>query len=160
NREYVKECMILCDWAWPIMTVELSEDHVGDPSLESKVLSAAMGEEIDEDGLYKIGERVVNLQRAIFAREARGSDTIADFHFTVPQRDDPMNPRGIAPGKDGEIIVRKGAMLDRAKFEEMKREYYQLRGWDAASGLQTRTKLEELNLKDVANGLEKRKLVV
>ncbi len=160
NREYVKECMILCDWAWPIMTVELSEDHVGDPSLESKVLSAAMGEEMDEEGLYKIGERVVNLQRAIFAREARGSDTIAEFHFTVPQRDDPMNPRGIAPGKDGEIIARKGAMLDRAKFEEMKREYYQLRGWDAASGLQTKAKLAELDLKDVANGLEKRKLVV
>jgi aldehyde:ferredoxin oxidoreductase len=160
NREYVKECLILCDWAWPIMTVEFSEDHVGDPSLESKVLSAAMGEEIDEEGLSKIGERVVNLQRAIFAREARGSDTIADFHFTVPQRDDPMNPRGIAPGKDGEIIVRKGAMLDRAKFEEMKREYYQLRGWDPASGLQTKAKLAELNLKDVADGLEKRKLVV
>ncbi len=160
NREYVKECLILCDWAWPIMTVEFSEDHVGDPSLESKVLSAAMGEEIDEEGLYKIGERVVNLQRAIFAREARGSDTIADFHFTVPQRDDPMNPRGIAPGKDGEIIVKKGAMLDRVKFEEMKREFYQLRGWDAASGLQTRAKLAELNLKDVASGLEKRKLVV
>jgi aldehyde:ferredoxin oxidoreductase len=160
NREYVKECLILCDWVWPIMTVEFSEDHVGDPSLESKVLSAAMGEEIDEEGLYKIGERVVNLQRAIFAREARGSDTIADFHFTVPQRDDPMNPRGIAPGKDGEIIARKGAMLDRAKFEEMKREYYQLRGWDATSGLQTKAKLEELNLKDIADGLEKRKLVV
>jgi aldehyde:ferredoxin oxidoreductase len=160
NREYVKECLILCDWAWPIMTVEFSEDHVGDPSLESKVLSAAMEEEIDEEGLSKIGERVVNLQRAIFAREARGSDTIADFHFTVPQRDDLMNPRGIAPGKDGEIIVRKGAMLDRAKFEEMKREYYRLRGWDAVSGLQTKAKLEELNLKDVADVLEKQKLVV
>ncbi|HEX9896986.1 MAG TPA: aldehyde ferredoxin oxidoreductase N-terminal domain-containing protein [Dehalococcoidales bacterium] len=160
NREYAKESMILCDWIFPIMTVEFSEDHIGDPSLESQIVSAALGEEIDEEGLYKIGERVVNLQRAILTREARGSDTIADFHFTVPQRDDPMNPRGIAPGKDGEIIVRKGAMLDRVKFEEMKREYYQLRGWDAASGLQTKAKLEELNLKDVADGLEKRKLIV
>ena len=71
-----------------------------------------------------------------------------------------MNPRGIAPGKDGEIITRKGATLDRVKFEEMKREYYQLRGWDAESGLQTRTKLEELKLKDIADELEKRKLVV
>jgi len=159
NREYVKECLIFCDWIFPIMTVEFSEDHVGDPSLESQIVSAALGEEIDEKGLYKIGERVVNLQRAIITREARGSDTIADFHFTVPQRDDPMNPRGIAPGKDGEIIIRKGAILDRAKFEEMKQEYYQFRGWDSVSGLQTRAKLEELNLKDIADGLEKQKLI-
>ena len=159
DREYAKESMILCDWIYPIMSVEFSEDHIGDPSLESKVLSAALGEEIDEAGLYRIGERIVNLQRAILTREARGSDTIADFHFTVPQRDDPMNPRGIAPGKDGEIITRKGATLDRTKFEEMKREYYQLRGWDKTRGLQTRAKLEELNLKDIADGLEKRKLL-
>lgn len=160
NREYVKECLIFCDWIFPIMSVEFSEDHMGDPSLESQIMSAALGEEIDEKGLYKIGERVVNLQRAIIAREARGSDTIADFHFTVPQRDDPMNPRGIAPGKDGEIIIRKGATLDRTKFEEMKREYYQLRGWDPSSGRQTRTKLEELELKDIADGLDKLNLVV
>jgi aldehyde:ferredoxin oxidoreductase len=160
NREYAKESLILCDWVWPIMSVEFSENHIGDPSLESKIVSLALGEEIDEKGLNKIGERLVNLQRAIITREARGSDTIADFHFTVPQREDPMNPKGFAPGKDGEVIIKKGAVLDRTKFEEMKREYYQLRGWDAKSGLQTKVKLEELELKDIANELEKRKLIV
>ncbi|MBN1383124.1 MAG: hypothetical protein JXA41_15775 [Deltaproteobacteria bacterium] len=160
NREYVKECLILCDWAWPILTVEFSDDHIGDPSLESKILSATVGKEIDEAGLSRIGERVVNLQRALTAREAGGSDTIADFHFTMPQKNDFLNPSGSAPGKDGEIIDREGAMLDRKKFEEMKREFYQLRGWDATSGLQTRAKLEDLNLKDIADVLEQRGLVV
>jgi aldehyde:ferredoxin oxidoreductase len=159
NRQYAKESLILCDWIWPIMSVEFSENHVGDPSLESKVLSAAIAEDMDEEGLYRIGERIVNLQRAILVREARDSDTIAEFHFTIPQRDDPMNPRGLAPGKDGEIFVKKGAMLDKTEFEEMKREFYHLRGWDAVSGLQTRTKLEELDLKDIADGLEERQLV-
>ena len=42
----------------------------------------------------------------------------------------------------------------------MKDEYYQLRQWDVATGLQTRTKLEELGLKDVAEDLEKRGLAV
>jgi aldehyde:ferredoxin oxidoreductase len=42
----------------------------------------------------------------------------------------------------------------------MKQEYYQLRGWDQTSGLQTRAKLEELKLIDIADGLEKRKLIV
>ncbi len=159
DREYAKECLILCDWAWPIMTVQLSEDHVGDPGLESRVLSAALGEEIDEEGLHRIGERVVNLQRAILAREARGSDTLPDFHFTMPMRGDPTNPRGIAPGRNGETFIKKDAVLDRTQFGEMKREFYRIRGWDPATGLQTKAGLEALDLGDVARGLEQRGLV-
>ncbi len=41
-------------------------------------------------------------------------------------------------------------MLDREKFEGMKDEYYEKRGWDKATGIPTREKLEELGLKDVA----------
>jgi aldehyde:ferredoxin oxidoreductase len=160
DRRYVHESLILCDWAWPILTVEFSDDHVGDPSLESKVISAALGEEIGEETLYRIGERIVNLQRAILAREARGSDTLPDFHFTMPMRDDLTNPQGIAPGKNGEMFTKKGAVLDRAKFDEMKREFYGLRGWDTVTGLQTKARLEALDLKDVATGLEQRGLVV
>jgi len=160
NRRYAHESLILCDWAWPILTVEFSDDHVGDPGLESKVLSAALGEEISEEALYSIGERIVNLQRAIQAREARGSDTLPDFHFTIPMRDDITNPQGIAPGENGEIITRKNVVLDRDKFEEMKKEFYGLRGWDTATGLQTKARLEALDLKDVAAGLEQRGLIV
>jgi len=160
NRQYAKESLILCDSVWPITSVEFSEDHVGDPSLESKVFSAATGREVDEEGLYSIGERIVNLQRAIFAREARGSDTISEFHFTIPQKTVIWSPEAKAPGKDGEIFVKEGALLDREKFEEMKREFYQLRGWDAASGLQTKAKLEELELGDIAEELGQRALIV
>lgn len=160
DRQYAKESMILCDRVWPIKNVEHSEDHVGDPSLESKVLSAVIGKEVDEEELYKIGERVVNMQRAIFAREARGTDKIPDFHFTVPQKSVLFNPETLAPGKDGEIFVKKDAVLDKEKFEEMKREFYQLRGWDAASGLQTKAKLEQLGLDDIAEELMQRELAV
>jgi aldehyde:ferredoxin oxidoreductase len=44
--------------------------------------------------------------------------------------------------------------LDRSEFERMKGEYYELRGWDIATGRQKRRKLEELDLADVANKLE------
>jgi aldehyde:ferredoxin oxidoreductase len=40
-----------------------------DPAVESKIVSVVTGKEVDEDGLYKIGEMVFNLQRAILARE-------------------------------------------------------------------------------------------
>jgi aldehyde:ferredoxin oxidoreductase len=63
------------------------------------------------------------------------------------------------PGKDGEVISRKGEVVDRGEFERMMDEYYRLRGWDAATGLQTRAKLVELGLGEVADDLEQRNLM-
>ena len=116
------------------------------------------GLDIDEQGLYEIGERVFNQQRAILVREGqrgREYDKIGEFNYTIPLKGDFGNPECIVPGPDGETFPRKGLVLDKNDFEKMKDEYYRLRGWDVATGLQTRKKLEMLNLKDVADQLEK-----
>jgi aldehyde:ferredoxin oxidoreductase len=42
----------------------------------------------------------------------------------------------------------KGAVLDREKFEQMKDDYYDQRGWDPKTGIPTREKLTELGLED------------
>jgi len=153
DREYIKECLILCDFAWPMMDVKYSEEHVGDPALPSKVFSAVTGKEIDEPGLDKLGERVFNLQRAILIREGyrgRESDTLPEYEYTVPLTPKPTTDSQCrVPGKEGEIMSRMGAVVDREKFENMKDEYYQLRGWDLKTGLQTKAKLIELGLEDI-----------
>jgi aldehyde:ferredoxin oxidoreductase len=157
DRQYIKESLILCDVVWPLSEIEESEDHLGDPALESKILKAVIGEPVDEEGLQKLGERIWNLQRAILVREGhkgRESDTLPDFFFTVPLPFAHENPRCTMPGKDGDKISRKGEVVDRQKFESMKEEYYQLRGWDVTTGLQTRSKLQELDLGDIASDLE------
>jgi aldehyde:ferredoxin oxidoreductase len=162
DRSYAKECLILCDWLWPIMELEFSEDHVGDPCLESQIVSAVTGRELDEEGLNGIGERVFNLQRAILVREGhkgRASDTIPEQAYTEPLEYEIQDPQLIMPGKDGEVVCLKGRMVDREAFEKMKDEYYQLRRWDVATGLQTRAQLEDVGLKDVAQDLERRGLV-
>ena len=56
--------------------------------------------------------------------------------------------------------MRRGEVLDRNKFEQVKDEYYHLRGWDGATGLQTRAILHEMGLEDVAGDLGKRGLSV
>ena len=163
EREYAKECLILCDFAWPMMHSRYTKDHVGDPTIESKLYSAVVGEEVDEKELYRIGERIFNLQRAILAREGHGgrdSDQIPEFQYTVPVQRDVYNPECLVPGKDGEVISKKGAVVDRAKYQGMLDEYYQLRGWDVASGLQSKAKLRELDLEDIARELEQNELVV
>lgn len=157
DRQYAKECLILCDFTWPISYSGLSEDHVGDPTLESQVCAAVTGRDIDEQGLYKIGERVFNLQRAIHIREGhrgREGDCLEEFNFTVPLKGDFGNPGCIVPGRDGEILSRKGMVVEREKFEQMKDEYYHIRGWDMATGFQKRAKLEELGLGEVAEKLK------
>jgi aldehyde:ferredoxin oxidoreductase len=162
DRSYAKECLILCDWLWPIMELEFSEDHVGDPTLESQIVSAVTGRELDEEGLNGIGERVFNLQRAILVREGhkgRASDIIPEQAYTEPLEYEIQDPQLIMPGKDGEVVCLKGSVVDREAFEKMKDEYYQLRRWDVATGLQTPAQLEEVGLKDVAQDLERRWLV-
>lgn len=161
DRQYAKESLILCDFSWPITRVEHA-DHVGDPTIESQVVSAVTGRELDEYGLYRLGERVLNLQRAILIREGdkgRSSDTIPEPCYTTPLETDSRNPQCLVPGKEGEVISRKGAVVDRGKFEKLKDEYYQLRGWDTISGLQTIETLKELGLQDIATDLERRGLV-
>jgi len=162
DRQYAAECLVLCDYAWPVLTSPITDDHVGDPSLESRFLSAVTGHEIDESGLCRVGERVFNLQRAILAREGhrgRLSDALPEYNFTTPLKFDVLNPQMLVPGPDGNPASRKGMTLDRAEFERMKGEYYLLRGWDVPSGRQTKTKLEELDLADVAGELGSRGLL-
>lgn len=162
DREYAEACLILCNFLWPITDSSRSADLVGDPTLESRIAAAVLGNGIDEEGLYRIGERVFNLQRAILVREGhhgREFDTLPDHFYTLPLKYDQANAECVVPGKGWETVSRKGAVVDRNEFEKMKGEYYQLRRWDVPTGLQTREALEGLGLADVAQDLEKRGLL-
>jgi len=162
DRAYAKESLILCDFLWPVIWVRFADDHTGDPTLESRVLSAITGIEIDESGLNKIGERIFNLQRAILLRQGWGGrqgDRLLDYLHDEPLEAVFFNPDCIVPGKKGEIFSRKGLSIKRSDFEDLKSEYYGLRGWDVESGLPKETKLKELGLADVAVDLKERTLL-
>jgi len=162
DRQYAKESLILCDFSWPIMHSPVTEDHVGDPGLESRVCAAVTGRNLDEQELYKLGERVFNLQRAVLAREGRrgrAHDTVEEFNYTIPLKGEFGNPECLVPGENGQVLSRKGMVLDRDSFERMKDEYYAIRGWDVSTGLQTRKNLEELDLSDIADALDREELL-
>ncbi|MBW2410797.1 MAG: hypothetical protein JRF72_13440, partial [Deltaproteobacteria bacterium] len=162
DRTYSKDSLGLCDFGWPIMDSFNTEDHTGDPTLESKLLSAVSGVDTDEAGLDRYGERIFNLQRAILLREgwkAKDDDAPAEFNFTDPIVFDPLNPRLIVPGSTEEPVSVKGNVLDRGEFVAMRKEFYELRGWDADSGLQKAELLEQLDMSDVATELQKEALI-
>jgi aldehyde:ferredoxin oxidoreductase len=163
DRIIANECGIFCIYIFPLYHSPSTEDHIGDPGIESRIISAVIGKHIDEEGFYQIGERVFNLHRAVMVREGhkgRESDIIPESCHTQPIEFEYANEDILVPGKDGEIISRKGEMLGREDFEGMKDEFYALRGWDVDTGLQTKAKLQELGLDDVAADLETRGLVV
>ncbi len=149
-----KESMIVCDLAWPIWQVRDIDNSIGNATLESRIISAVTGRDIDEAGLLEIGERNVNLQRAVMVRDGwrgREDDTLPDFIFRDPLGFVFVAPESEVPGPNGQIVSIKGNRLLRDDFEKLKDEYYRLRGWDVKTGLQTKEGMERLGLGDITN---------
>ncbi|MBN2061219.1 MAG: hypothetical protein JW882_12470 [Deltaproteobacteria bacterium] len=154
DRAYVKESLVLCDRTW----ADFSSGKIRDNRLESAIVSAITGKDLDETELCRIGERIFNLQRAILLREGwegRKDDRILDYFHEKPVRKGEVffNEEGLVPGKDGQVISRIGKILNREEFDDMKSEYYKLRGWDVGSGLPKKAGLKELGLSEVADDL-------
>jgi len=93
----------------------------------AELLTAVTGWNLTEQEILKIGERIYNLERVILNKYGfNGKDD------TLPRRllEEPM-PEGPAKGHVVEL-------------EEMKEEYYRLRGW--VNGIPTPEKLKELEI--------------
>jgi len=89
----------------------------------------------------KASERVYNLNRAFNIREGFTRE-----HDSVPARCfDELVPSGPTKGK----------RLTRQGFERMLDRFYEVSGWDRLTGVPTREKLEELDLRDVADDLKR-----
>ena len=97
-----------------------------------KLVEHCLGREFTYNDMVKLGERAYNLARVFSIREGL---TRADD--TLPPRllEEPL-PEGPAKGKVNENLPE---MLDK---------YYELRGWDKATGKPTPAKLKELALEE------------
>jgi aldehyde:ferredoxin oxidoreductase len=71
-----------------------------------------------------------------------------------PLKFDLTNPEMLLPGKENEAVSMKGKVVDKARFEAMKKKYYQLRRRDPATGLPTASRLKELGLAHIAADLK------
>ena len=158
DRHAIKESAILCYFSWHLCAVEMYR-----PTIVAEILSAVTGIPHEAASLYLLGERISNLQRAITVMErksAREEDILPDYYFDTPVTTRYMNPDNRVPGPGLTHHSRQGAVLDRKRFEWMKEDYYQERGWDKATGLQEKEKLNALGLDDVCDVLLKNGLVV
>lgn len=152
NRTYIKDCLGLCDFAWPINYSFNTPDHIGDPNLETKIFYAVTG--IESNQIEKYGDVICNLQRAILLREGRNvpwDDYPAEYNFTQP-----FNPPGpfMVPGPNNEAVNVSGNILDREKFTTLLKGYYSLRDWDEQTGVPKAETLASLGMDDIAAQLK------
>ncbi|MFL7893320.1 MAG: aldehyde ferredoxin oxidoreductase family protein [Anaerolineales bacterium] len=102
------------------------------PEQMVKLVQVVTGwEDVSFEELQKVGERRLNMMRAFNAREGidRRADVIPEKLFT--------------PLKGG---VSDGWKLDKTEVEAAIDKYFEYCGWDVATGIPTKEKLEELDL--------------
>ena len=107
----------------------------------AELFTAATGIKATEKDMMKVGERIYNLERAYNIREGITRKDEENLPFRWTEEPLPSGPY-------------KGAVINPLEFRKMYDEYYTLRGWEVSTGLPTKEKLEELDLKDVVAELE------
>ncbi len=130
NRSEFKCSLVVCDYAFPMPYFA---------NAESYLYSAVTGDDKTTEEIDLIGERLKNVQRAVLIKNHG--------------RNRQMEEKEILPffrRPDGS----SGAVINESEFSIMVDHYYDQRGWDRSSGWPTRARLEKLDLKDIADGLE------
>ena len=103
------------------------------PSEMAELMHAVTGWEITVADMQQIGERRLNLMRARSTRgegAGREQDTLPKRLFDTPLKGGPSD----------------GLFIPREELEQALDDYYELAGWDVATGKPTQAKLEELGL--------------
>lgn len=152
DRNFLHDSITLCNWVWP-MTVSPSKarNYRGDTALESKFMSIATGIEISEKELNLAAERICNVHRAATIKQMKTID-MRNEHDTIPEWVFEVDP-------DKKPFTEGTVKLDREDMQLGLTMLYKEYGWDEKTGAPTRATLERLNLKDVADELEKLNLL-
>jgi len=111
----------------------------------TKALYYATGTKFTKNELMDIGERAYQIERAaIVMRGIRREDDIPNWKCLNEKcpGEHPVGPVPLPP-------------IDQKKYEKILDSYYSLRGW-TKEGIPTRKRLMGLDLKEVADALEKR----
>ena len=155
DRSVLIDSIPVCDWIFPCIFSKNTEDHLAranqmkGPDFEYHLFVSATGMELSKKEFYRACERIFNLERAVqirnYGRSRQDDETVIPY---FEREENWQNP-----------FLERRERLDREKFRKLMDKYYELRGWDIASGRPKRAKLEELGLDYVADDLENRGLL-
>ena len=145
-----------CGWRWPMCITNNTADRRGPtPEAERRFWNAVTGNNLTFADYMDIGHKIYTLDRSIWVLQGRHRDmeVYPDYIYDRPSRGHDM-PMYI----DGKWKYDTGAgrTLDREKVEGFKTRFYKFEGYNPENGYPTRETLEKMNLRKVADALEKK----
>jgi len=133
----VNNCLGICH----LTTVWIDVWLTGFPEM-AELYSAATGWETSVADLKRTAKRQLNIEKAF--NLLRTNFDRKDDYPTLRDMNEPIPTGKVA-----------GWKLERKDWDALLDEYYDMHGWDKETSFPTRTCLEELGLKDIADDLEK-----
>jgi aldehyde:ferredoxin oxidoreductase len=148
TRNCLHDSLTLCNWMWPLASSPSKErNYRGDTSLESQYFSVVTGIDTTEQELDLMAERVLTLHRALTVKQM-GTTDMRNKHDLMVDWIFDIDP-------DKKAFTEGTIKMDRDDMQVAFTMFYKEMGWDEKTGAPTRATLERLNMKDVADELEK-----
>ncbi len=150
-RKELHDSLGLCNWMGPWVASPLKErGYRGDDSLESRFFTLATGLKMNREELDHAGERIFVLHRALTIRDMETAD--------MRQRHD-LTPSWIFADPKGAAAFSKGTIrMDQADISRALEVFYDVMGWDRATGAPTMETYARLGLEGVGSQLQAAKL--
>jgi aldehyde:ferredoxin oxidoreductase len=166
HRHYTrfwKQSVLYCDNRWAEFINSKVPDYRGlTGDGEQRFFNAVTGKKFSFLDGMEMGRKIWNLDNAIWTLQGRHRDMVhfSDYIYHVPYGGSGNFSMYYLPGREKgkwDYIRVNGRCLDKGRFEEFKTKFYNLEGWDTRSGWPKRRTLESLDLKSIADELERNK---
>lgn len=155
HTRFWKQSMQFCDWAFPNFINAQNKDMEGwTPYCEENTYKAIMGKEMSYEEGVEIGRKIWNLDRSIWVMQGRHRNIEKFAPFFHNQFFQPFGAVTVYQDNKWQYSMEPFMHIDAAKFENWKTKFYNFEGWNPDSGWPTRSTLEDLGLKKVADELQ------
>ena len=149
-RKQWHDMSTLCDWMWP-MTLSPSQrrGYSGDIELDAKFMTAITGENWTNEDVLLAAEKVSNMLRVMTAISFRVNENSSNLRIDH----DRLNAHYFDRTPHLEPFTPGNRRMERADMELTFDLFYDIMGWDRATGIPTRATLTRLGLGDMADRL-------
>ena len=154
--DVLHDSLTLCNWVWP-MTASPSKtrNYRGDLDLEAKFFKAVTGIDVTTDDLYKAGARIMTLQRANTVRGMAAKDGKGFGNYDLRGDHDVMTNWPYTKDPDIPAFTAGTNKMDRDDFALALGMVYEKFGWSKELGCPTRECLDDYEMPDVKEELDK-----
>ena len=140
SHQCIKNSLPICEYT-SIPSLYFHPPRMDIRIFESQLIESVTGMDMEPEKLWETGERIWTLRRAIMVlRENRRRD------------DDTLNHVWFEQLGGGDQLLAKP--IESEQWEALKDRYYELLGYSVNNGWPTRTRLEKLGMKAVADSLQ------